>query len=277
MCIVTDPGRESVYRYLLGRCYTPRPPASIYQPHPSPIQTNHFSPTLWSRIGIKDWDQGSGSRIAIKDHRASFDMYIFVFTCICILLNTYGGFVTCGLVGLVLDRAGAGTCLPFANQLLPLRSSQNLFFFLVWNIYQKLQGESREFLMHIMHDRIQWLDQIMLKSKTSSTTASTWEIYLNPASAPLLQSNRCQVSKVKCQLTGGTVWPSGGTVNWVKVMILVGSNCHPQSHVSSDRHKTQIWEEFSGHRGPLSISSLKIPSLVHWGDQVNGGTNWLGG
>ena len=39
----------------------PQPPASIYQPHPSPIQTNHFPLELWSRIFKSLWKVGCPS------------------------------------------------------------------------------------------------------------------------------------------------------------------------------------------------------------------------
>ena len=66
--------RESVYRYLLGRYNTP-PPASIYQPHPSAIQTTHFPPTLWEtrmfEIPVHLWDCG-----VIAPHGGSLCLYI---------------------------------------------------------------------------------------------------------------------------------------------------------------------------------------------------------
>ena len=66
--------RESVYRYLLGRYNTP-PPASIYQPHPSAIQTTHFPPTLWEtrmfEIPVHLWDCG-----VIAPHGGALCLYI---------------------------------------------------------------------------------------------------------------------------------------------------------------------------------------------------------
>ena len=40
---------------------------------------------------------------------------VYVYIHLYIIVYIYGAVVTCGLAGLALDRAAAGTCLPFHN------------------------------------------------------------------------------------------------------------------------------------------------------------------